>query len=78
MMQARVAPLMALVSAVAGALGGSSLIHKLTKSRYLLAAHRAIRTDYRISAYLQLVNVSIRLSGMLKGQVGSLEYALGM
>ena len=34
MMQVWIAPIMALVSAVVGALSGTFLIHKLTKSRY--------------------------------------------
>ena len=72
MMQVLIPPIMALVSAILGTLVGGFLVHKLTKSREILAARRAIRTDYLISAYRRLIGVSNRLAGMSKEQVESL------
>ena len=51
---------------------GGFLVHKLTKAREILAARRAIRTDYLISAYRRLISVSNRSTGMSKEQVESL------
>lgn len=76
MMQVWIPPIMALVSAILGTLVGGFLVHKLTKSREILAARRAIRTDYLISAYRRLISVSNRSTGMSKEQVESLESAV--
>lgn len=72
MMQVLIPPIMALVSAILGTLVGGFLVHKLTKVREILAARRAIRTDYLISAYRRLISVSNRSTGMSKEQVESL------
>ena len=72
MMQVLTPPIMALASAILGTLVGGFLVHKLTKAREILAARRAIRTDYLISAYRRSIGVSNRLAGMSKEQVESL------
>ena len=76
-MQVWVAPIMTLVSAVVGAVVGGFFVHKLTMSRELLAARRARRTDYLISAYRRLIDAANRRTGISKEQIDGLEAALG-
>lgn len=68
--------LASLISTVVGAIVGGFCVHKLTMSRELVAARRAKRTDYLISAYRQLANAANRRSGISQEQIDCLEAAL--